>query len=217
MFCNKTNGVMLALSGMLMCNANAAMDDFGKVGGHSTHAQETAGQPTLLVQGTQIGKTVFAPGDTARGGNGQSIDGIEGSSQEMLKVHFHAHLSLFYKGEQIAVPAGIGIVKPLRIENGFVNGGNGFYWLHTHDATGILHIESPQAKNYTLANFFDIWGQPLAATNVAGLHGKVRTFVNGHLQFGSPRDIVLHDHDQITLFVGEPYGATPTYVFPNGL
>jgi hypothetical protein len=184
---------------------------------YSAQAQETAGQPIPLVQGTQVGKTMFEPGDTARGGNGRPVDGIEGSSQEMLKVHFHAHLSLFYKGEQIAVPAGIGIVKPLRIDHGFAGGGKGFYWLHTHDATGILHIESPQVKNYTLANFFDIWGEQLTADNVAGMHGTVRTFVNGRLQFGGPGDIVLHDHDQITLEIGEPSRPVPTYVFPDGL
>ena len=36
---------------------------------------------TLLKQGGQLGKAVFAYGDTARGGHGQTFDSIEGSSQ----------------------------------------------------------------------------------------------------------------------------------------
>ncbi|MEC5212027.1 hypothetical protein RCH06_000560 [Polaromonas sp. CG_9.5] len=129
---------------------------------------------TLLKQGGQLGKAVFADGNTARGGHGQTVDGIEGSSQEMLKTHVHAHLAIYYKGEQIAVPRGIGILPPLRIANGFVGGGQGYYWLHTHDASGILHVESPNDRVYTLGNFFDVWGQPLTAGNVAGLKGPVR-------------------------------------------
>src|SRR4051812_21812860 len=52
------------------------------------------GGPIPLVQGHQVGRTMFEPGDTPRGGNGQPVDGIEGSSREMLKVHVHAHLAL---------------------------------------------------------------------------------------------------------------------------
>ena len=80
-----------------------------------------------LVQATEVGKAFFPPGDTPAGGNGQPVDGIQGLSQEMLAVHLHAHLSLFYRGEQIAVPLGIGIVKPLRIVNGFAGGAVSFF------------------------------------------------------------------------------------------
>lgn len=173
--------------------------------------------PVQLVQGTQIGRTTFEPGDTPRGGNGQPVDGIEGSSREMLRIHVHAHLALFYKGEQIAIPPGIGIVKPFRIENGFVGAGSGFYWLHTHDATGIIHVESPDSRAYTLGNFFDVWGQALTSSDVAGLAGVVRAFVDGKAYAGNPRDIGLGAHTQITLEVGGPIVPPPTYIFPNGL
>jgi hypothetical protein len=171
----------------------------------------------LLEQGKQIGKAHFQPGDTDKGGKGQTIDGIEGSSREMLKTHFHAHLSLFHRGEQIAVPYGIGIVKPFKVERGFVGEGSGYYWLHTHDATGIIHIEAPDERPYTLGNFFDIWGQPLKSDNAAGLRGKVRAYVDGKLYRGDPRSIVLKPHEQITLVVGEPDVKPPMYAFPEGL
>jgi hypothetical protein len=173
--------------------------------------------PIPLVQATQVGATKFEPGDTPSGGHGQTIDGIEGSSREMLQVHVHAHLSLFLKGEQIAIPYGIGIVRPFQVKNGFVGVGSGIYWLHTHDATGIIHVESPDSRTYRLGQFFDIWGQPLNAREVAGLKGAVRAYVDGKRHSGDPRDIVLGAHTQITLEVGAPFVTPPVYVFPAGL
>jgi hypothetical protein len=173
--------------------------------------------PIPLVQGTQVGVSMFEPGDTPKGGNGQPVDGIDGSSREMLAVHIHAHLALFSKGQQIAVPYGIGIVGPFHANNGFVGMGSGIYWLHTHDATGIIHVESPDARTYTLGQFFDIWGEPLDTHSVAGLQGAVRAYVDGKLYKGNPRDIVLTAHRQITLEVGSPIVTPPEYVFPSGL
>lgn len=177
--------------------------------------RETA--PIQLVQATQVGATKFAPGDTLSGGHGQQIDGIEGSSREMLQVHVHAHLSLFLKGEQIAIPYGIGIVRPFQVNNGFVGVASGIYWLHTHDATGIIHVESPDNRTYTLGQFFDIWGQTLNAREVAGLKGAVRAYVDGKRYSGDPRGIVLSAHTQITLEVDAPFVPPPVYIFPAGL
>jgi hypothetical protein len=173
-------------------------------------------RPIAIAQATQIGQAMFAPGDTPSGGNGQPVDGIEGLSTEMLAVHIHAHLSLFNHGAQIAVPPAVGIVKPLRIVNGFA-GGRALYWLHTHDATGIIHVESPDARAYTLGQFFDVWGEPLTRTDVAGMKGPVHTFVDGRPFNGDPRSIVLKAHEQITLEVGEPVVTPPVYIFPRGL
>lgn len=178
---------------------------------------QRASAPIPLVQGTQVGLALFEPGDTPRGGNGQPVDGIEGSSREMLKVHVHAHLALFHKGQQIAIPYAIGIVRPFQVNNGFVGVGRGIYWLHTHDATGVIHVESPDDRIYTLGNFFDIWGQPLTSGEVAGLKGVVRAFVDGKPFPGDPRSIVLSAHTQITLEVGAPLVTPPTYAFPAGL
>jgi hypothetical protein len=181
------------------------------------YAHGPDGDTPALAQGVQLGKAMFPDGNTAQGGHGQVIDGIEGSSQEMLKTHIHMHLSIYYHGQQIAVPRGIGILPPFQVRNGFVEGGRGFYWLHTHDATGIVHVESPNDRVYTLGNFFDVWGQPLSETNVAGLQGPVRIYLNGRLQFGKARDMPLHAHDQIALVIGQPAVTPPQYVFPDGL
>lgn len=201
----QTTRPTLFIFGTLLCAAGIAVSTQGPAA------------PIPLVQGTQVGVARFEPGDTPKGGHGQTIDGIEGSSHEMLQVHVHAHLSLFYKGQQIAVPYAIGIVRPFQVDNGFVGTGSGIYWLHTHDATGIIHVESPDSRTYTLGQFFDIWGQPLDAANVAGLEGPVHAFVDGKPFTGAVRGIVLAAHTQITLEVGSPRVAPPIYVFPSGL
>ena len=174
-------------------------------------------KPLLLKQGTQVGKARFPPGDTAHGGHGQTVDGIQALDQEMLKTHFHAHLALFYRGRQIAIPYGIGIVKPFYAEYGFVSSGKAIYWMHTHDATGIIHIESPDDRPYTLGNFFDIWGRALARDDVAGLRGEVRAYVDGEPYGGDLKQIPLKEHTEVTLVVGEPAVTPPRYEFPEGL
>jgi hypothetical protein len=79
-----------------------------------------------------------------------------------------------------------------------------YYWLHTHASDGVIHIESPTARIYTLGDFFDEWGQRLGPNQVAGARGKVTAIVNGRTWTSSPRDIPLKPHAVIQLDVGSP-------------
>ena len=173
--------------------------------------------PIALVQATVVGDTRFPNGDTPHGGHGQAVDGIQANLSEQVAYHIHAHLSLFDNGRQVAVPRGIGIVPPRVVQNGFVVGGQAFYWLHTHDATGIIHIESPVRKLYTLAQFFAVWGEPLTRRDVAGMNGAVTAFLNGKPYGGKLGAITLVAHAEITLEVGQPVVPPPVYTFPPGL
>lgn len=83
-------------------------------------------------------------------------------------------------------------------------GGQCVYWLHTHTSDGIIHVESPTQRVYTLGDFFDIWHQPLNASHVGLLHGKITAFFNGHLWTKNVRDIPLLPHGLIQLNIGEP-------------
>jgi hypothetical protein len=135
-----------------------------------------------------------------------TIDGIECQVSEQAVYHIHAHLTLFVDGKPRQVPYGIGIAPPIQLTNTakgtFVSGGTCFYWLHTHAADGILHIESPTQTMYTLGQFFDVWGQPLAPGQVGAATGALTTYVNGQQFGGNPRDIPLNAHSQIQLDVG---------------
>jgi hypothetical protein len=113
-------------------------------------------------------------------------------------------------GQPRQVPYGIGIAPPLAGSNTasgvFVSGGSCFYWLHTHSADGIIHIESPTERLYTLGQFFDVWGQPLGSDQVGPARGKLTIFVDGQPYAGSARDIALSAHRQVQLDVGSVVG-----------
>lgn len=132
---------------------------------------------------------------------GQSVDGIACQSSEQLKYHVHAHLAILDNGKAITVPAQIGIPSSC------------FYWLHTHDTTGVIHIEAPSQQPFTLGQFFDIWGQPLSTSNVAGHQGTVTAYVDGRKFIGDPRTIPLADHESITLEIGKTVPPPPNYNF----
>jgi hypothetical protein len=78
------------------------------------------------------------------------------------------------------------------------------YWVHTHDQTGMIHLELPAAFTVTLGDFFDLWGQPLSSTQVGPREDKVTAFVNGTRYIGNPRNIVLGDHTLVQLDLGGP-------------
>ena len=152
--------------------------------------------------------------------SGQSIDGIQCSSSEQTLFHIHAHLTIFVDGSPRQVPAGIGIpgAQEQNTPAGpFVDRGTCFYWLHTHAADGIIHIESPIQRTYTLGDFFDEWGQPLSPTALGPVKGRVVALYDGKRYVGNPRDIPLNAHAQIQLEVGQPLVALEKIRFPSGI
>jgi hypothetical protein len=162
---------------------------------------------------------VIAP--AASPGLGESVDGIKCERNEQVLFHIHAHLTIFVKGKARQVPYGIGIAPPRsgeRTSSGvFVTSGSCFSWLHTHAADGIIHIESPVKRTYTLGEFFDVWHKPLGANRAGPARGRVTAFVNGRSYQGNPRRIPLTKRAQIQLDVGKPVIAPESITFPNGL
>lgn len=169
--------------------------------------------PVRLNPPNRVGKDTFPRGDTPRGGQGQTVDGI-GCLGEMIAYHVHAHVSLFVNGEQLAIPTAIGIVNPVFRSDGFAVDGSCFYWMHTHEPSGIVHVEAPDSSTLTLGQLFDIWGQPLTPDNAAGFAGTVRVWVDGVRYTGDPRKIPFTSHREITIQVGTPLAPIPSYTFP---
>lgn len=166
--------------------------------------------PVDLVEGTILGSEHFAPGNTDAGGQGDVVSGV--GCVDEIDLHYHAHVSLFVQGERIALPPAIGIVDPV-IQDDYVQSGGCFYWLHTHDATGLIHIEPPTDDDFTLGQLFDVWGQTLSADEVAGFQGTVSVFVDGERYEGDVRDIVFTSRKHISLQVDRPLSAPPLYNF----
>ena len=152
-----------------------------------------------LEQGPQL-----APAGTTQTG---TVDGIKCAPSEQLAYHIHAHVAVFDNGKLYQLPAGIGIpgsTVQQTNQGPIAAGGHCIYWLHTHTTDGIIHIESPTKRIYTLGNFFDIWHQPLRHDQVGTLHGAITAFVNGQPWTKNPRDIPIVPHADIQLDIGQP-------------
>ena len=156
----------------------------------------------------------------AEASQGKTIDGIKCQVNERVAFHVHVHLTLFVNGTPRAVPAGIGIWPPIGPQN-YRNGqfgvvaGNCFYWLATRYADGLVHVESPTLRSFTLGDFFKIWGQPLSRTQLGPFTGAVTAIVNREVWDGDPRLIPMVSHAQVQLEVGQPLVAPQTITFPG--
>ena len=132
------------------------------------------------------------------------IDGISCGAMEANKFHIHSQLNIFINGQPFVVPAEIGITDTC------------LYWLHTHDDTGIVHIESPETRNFTLGNLFNIWNKKFdnhqLFDNVVNGTNSIDVYVNGTKVPNETnyRDISLKAHDVITITYGKPPASIPS-------
>ena len=122
--------------------------------------------------------------------------GLDPLTQEGQVLHIHQHLDLAVNGRRVTVPAYIGIDP----SQSFLAA------LHTHDNTGIMHVESPTAASYTLGQFFAVWGVRLDARCIGGLCARgakrLRAWVNGKAVAADPTRIILAEHQEIVLAYG---------------
>jgi hypothetical protein len=128
------------------------------------------------------------------------VDGIRCDMAEGSVFHIHQHLALFDHGKPVLIPNDVG--RPLS--------GDCLFWIHTHSSDGLIHIESPTFRTFTLGEFFDIWGQPLSATRMGPAkvqRGQLHAFVSGLRYSGDVRKIELHAHSVIVLEAGPPYAV----------
>ena len=78
-----------------------------------------------------------------------------------LGRHDHSNLSIYINGEEREIPKDMGINSEICNEQG----GN-MHTVHTHDATGKLHIETEANVDMPIGVFFDIWGVHFNETGI---------------------------------------------------
>jgi hypothetical protein len=128
---------------------------------------------------------LFKPkrGDYSTGGQGQIVDGKVPCLLHMSNdYHIHIFLGIIYNGKLIAVPHAIGMVHPGAQVNGWTNSADCFYQIHTHDSSGIVHVEVAKflpltSVYYHLRNVFDVWGVPYGKDFFGPFKGPVHIFV----------------------------------------
>jgi len=129
-----------------------------------------------------------------------------------ISLHIHQHLDIYVHGKKVTVPADIGIPP------------NGAFLspLHTHDTSGIIHVESPQPMDFALGQFFDVWGVRLTPTCIGGLcdtaADRLRVFVDGQPATGDIQRLKLFSHEEIVVTYGTeaelPSPIPSSYGFP---
>jgi len=117
--------------------------------------------------------------------------GLPGAGEAL---HIHSRLHLYVHGQKVPVPAEIGVTSGITSP------------LHTHDATGVIHVESSEPRTFTLGEFFDVWGVRLTQSCLGaycdGDEGTLRVFVNGEPIDGSIRILPLRNQTEIVLTFG---------------
>jgi len=129
------------------------------------------------------------------------------SGHSGLQLHFHAHLDIFVNGKQVAVPALVGI-----------NPGAGYLTkLHTHDASGVIHIEAQNPRQFTFGQFVAEWGVFLNSRCMGSYCNGLKWYVNGKQQTGNPETLALNPHQEIAIVIGKPPAQIPSsYKFTPG-
>jgi hypothetical protein len=145
-----------------------------------------------------------------------SAIGLPALSAEGTELHVHQHLDLYVNGTKQVVPAEIGIITSPQVV---------FSPLHTHDTSGIVHVESPTIRSFTLGEFFEVWGVRFTPTCIGGYCTQgdrtLGVYVDGQLATGDPTTLELFAHEEIVVTYGTkaelPEPIPPSYTFPPGL
>ena len=127
----------------------------------------------------------------------------------LSSFHIHAQLSIYVDSQLVTIPQGIGAPA------------SGAASIHTHDATGKIHIHptSPVTEFITLEDVFDAWKARPATGSPTTIElsdnqifnrftdntHTLQMFVNGQEVFEEFADYQIHDEDSIVLV----YGTNP--------
>jgi hypothetical protein len=155
--------------------------------------------PSTL-QGMQQGPAPWGPGLEGLQQRLEAI-GVPFGPQETLAYHIHDLVQVFVDGKPSPIPAGIGINNVGAQADQFIAA------MHTHDASGIVHIESPTKREYTLGQFFDVWGVRLTQTCLGEVYcnsgdKQLRVYYDGKLYTQDPAGIQFTQHHDIVVTYG---------------
>lgn len=192
-------------------------------------APAIAPMPAIFTSPGKINGTdnQFVPpdGDAPGGGHGATINGKVPCLPAMGNgYHVHVFLGIVYKGQLMAMPDTVGMVHPGPEINGWTNTAKCFYEIHTHDASGIVHLEVAQPHPvssvvFKLRDILKVWGVPHGKRNFGPFKGRIRVFtgmppalgqtvVNSYAMYTkSPewQNMGLHSHQVIWIEIGKPY------------
>ncbi len=144
---------------------------------------------------------------TDRQGERIAEAGLPLLTAEGTKVHYHAHLNVFHDGERVTVPANIGI----DYQRGVISP------LHTHDDSGLIHVEALVDEPVTVGQLLTEWGLRIADDCIADTcpPAEIALYVSGAKQNGPATEHVFKSQEEITLTLGPPPTKIPS-VYTSG-
>jgi hypothetical protein len=169
-------------------------------GGGGDNGNASAKSPDSGAQaGVQVSKAPWKPEYNFLA---QRLGALNFPEQSDVGYHVHDALFIYVNGKQITIPANFGIDPQGRF----------LAPIHTHDTTGVIHLESTEPYPFTLGQMFDIWGVKFTDNQlgayVAGNGNVLQVYVNGK-QVSDPVNFKLKAHDIIVVGYGKP-GSFPT-------
>jgi hypothetical protein len=83
----------------------------------------------------------------------------QGAMGTKMVMHIHPQITVNTNGQPSVVPENVGIDNTLWKDHSLDKYGmQGMSPLHTHDNSGILHVESSVNRDYTLGELVNVWG-----------------------------------------------------------
>jgi hypothetical protein len=184
----------------------------GSGGGNSSDSEQTYSKNSVPAAAEVGAKTTPPPWPPEYAHLAQRLDamGLPGLSEEIF--HIHSLLHVYVNGQPVTVPANIGLDQS-----------TGTYSpLHTHDTSGIIHMEADQTYPFTIGQVFAVWGVRFANDQLGPYKrrngNQLQVYVDGK-RVTDPVDYVMHEHDDIVVGSGKP-GSFPISTaanFPSGL
>jgi hypothetical protein len=139
-----------------------------------------------------------------------SVMGLPGFNETIS--HTHSWVHIYDDGKKVTVPANIGIdpatstISPL----------------HTHDTTGIIHMEADRDFDFTLGQLMAIWGVKFSDTQIGSLKAKgdqkLQVYLNGQ-RVNDPVNVIMPEHGNFVIGYGKSgsFPTEPKVDWPQGL
>ncbi len=107
------------------------------------------------------------------------------------QFHIHTNLEIILNGQKQEIPEDTGI------SNGCMNS------LHTHDNSGKIHVESPEKRDFNLADFFAVWNKTYNKNQILDYKIDqthiIRQTVNGN-DVQDFENTIFRDGDKIAIY-----------------
>lgn len=104
--------------------------------------------------------------------------------------HIHSTLEIVANGEAVPVPVNIGVQQTCMTV------------LHTHTPDGLIHVESPEKRDFTLADFFAVWEKPFTKDEILSYRTdpthRIVVTVDG-VEVDTFENTVLRDAERIVI------------------